>query len=101
MGRYYLHGLEKKEIIKKVEGILALGAEDIHIIDNTHLEGEEWDIDFIAYGLHCPCEDKEQRVAWEQQKIKQEVSDDRENFAEDLNYLIHKINAFQLKKEGD
>lgn len=91
MKRYYLHGLNKEEIIKKVEGIIALGAYDIHIVDNTHLEGEEWCVDFISYELHCPCEDIEEEEAWNTAFTKKENSD----------ILIKKINAFKLKREGD
>ena len=64
----YMEKVNKEDVIWVVDALITLGAVDIHIVDNTHLEAGQWEISFVNYNmsdLSKPNKTREQ-IVWDE-----------------------------------
>ena len=61
---FYIKNLTKQETIITTTSLINLGAADISITDNSHLEGHQWEISFVHYNLKCQHENDKEYAAY-------------------------------------
>ena len=68
--KFHLKVVEKDNVMWMVDALITLGATELHLVDNTHLEGGTWEITFINYNLSKISEPQYKKtpeeIAWEE-----------------------------------
>lgn len=75
-----LKNIDSRNIPKIIDSLIFLGAVEIHIVNETHLETGKWEISFVNYNLVSEEEIlkqmREERKVW--QGVLKEVSNEEE-----------------------
>lgn len=75
--QFHLKNIKKEKIGEIVDALIILGAIDIHLIDNTHLETGQWEISFVNYALSFEDDTRKERKT--EQKVWREVMEEIHN----------------------